>query len=309
MNTYQANRYTQFITPLGGIIALTCFFLPWIGRDTFSDDSSGISFFVTKYILAIAPLIAIAFIMSVVIVGLSLYMLIRRTPWKSNLPTLISSGIGLSLLLDKYLQYVRLAPTTDFSYSGKFGFWGTIIGFVVAIIGAFLIRQENMNRNSEVVIEVKQPWAMVHAGGIVALFCFFMPWEGIGTLIGSSGFDLMKRQTLGQSLVTIAFIASILTVGISLYVLVMGTHWKLWKPILVCIGIGLGILLSYSINFYIDEIKRAYMLRELGRETMDHFIKFGFWGTVIGYVIAAVGMFLTTRKNRTGKATRPSHRI
>ena len=32
MDTHQATRWTQFITPLSGIIAVTCFFLPWVER-------------------------------------------------------------------------------------------------------------------------------------------------------------------------------------------------------------------------------------------------------------------------------------
>ena len=60
MDTHRANRYTQFITPIGGIIALTCFFLPWVergppfmptidkdGRHTFIE--SGIDFSLTGF--------------------------------------------------------------------------------------------------------------------------------------------------------------------------------------------------------------------------------------------------------------------
>ena len=31
-------------------------------------------------------------------------------------------------------------------------------------------------------------------GGIIARFCFFMPWEGIGPIIGQSGFELKRER-------------------------------------------------------------------------------------------------------------------
>ena len=298
MRTHQAPRWTQFITPLGGSIAIAGFFLPWIGMEAmFESNRSGTSFFLTKHIMPIAPLIAIAFITSVVMAVWSLYTIIRRTPWKSSLPTLISGGIGLALLLDVYLLYVRIAPNSDFNYTGKFGFWVTATGFIVAIIGVFLIRVGEADKQARISVEEKwQSVVIVKVGGIVALFSFFLPWEGIGSLSGWSGFDLMNWQ----SLVTIAFIGSVITFGISFYALTLGPLGKLWIPVLICIGIGLGILLSYAINLYFQVFNDANMLKGSGTEIPRKSLKYGFWGAVLGYVVAAVGMFLTTRK-RTEK--------
>ena len=88
----------------------------------------------------------------------------------------------------------------------------------------------------------------------------------------------------------------IILVG-SFYTLASGDFRRLRILILVSIGIGLGILLSYCAGFYV------------GIKAPIHSVKFGLWGTILGFIVAAVGMFLTTRKNRAGKTTRPSHRI
>ncbi|MDE0398060.1 MAG: hypothetical protein OXL96_09670 [Candidatus Poribacteria bacterium] len=42
MDTHQATRWTQFITPLGGIVALICFFFPWV--TTVENFKSGLSY-------------------------------------------------------------------------------------------------------------------------------------------------------------------------------------------------------------------------------------------------------------------------
>ena len=67
--------------------------------------------------------------------------------------------------------------------------------------------------------------------------------------------------------------------------------------VLVSIGIGLGILLSYYVNFYIQEMNSRGILGKTGTEVTKRSVKFGFWGTVLGYVVAAVGMFLINTKN------------
>ena len=79
MSTHPANRYTQFITPLGGIIALSCFSLPWHTEINFSSTRLGFQYLLVPR----ATFIAIVFMASVMIVGVSLYMVIRRTLWKS----------------------------------------------------------------------------------------------------------------------------------------------------------------------------------------------------------------------------------
>ena len=188
MNTHQANRYTQFITPLGGIIALTCFFFPWKtmvtnfsnAQSNFQLTQSGFRLFlpVSDLIPIHATFIAVAFIASVVIVGVSLYMVIHRTPWKSSVPVLISSGIGLAVLFAEQRRYTRISQYLDHStYAIELGFWGTAAGLAIAAFGILLLRTEKEKEHSQDSVEVKRLWFIVHAGGIIALLGIFMPWE------------------------------------------------------------------------------------------------------------------------------------
>ena len=174
MSTHQATRYTQFITPIGGIIALVCFFMPWVGQFPrairFSSTWSGFQLFlpVSDLIPIHATFIAVAFIASILIVGLSFYMVIRGTPWKSRVPVLISGDIGLVILFVEQLRYARMTQMTEViehssTYAIKWGFWGTAAGFVIAIIGILLVRAEKGSGDSKGSVEEKQRWFVVHA--------------------------------------------------------------------------------------------------------------------------------------------------
>lgn len=308
---HPATRWTQFITPLGGIIALTCFFMPWVGmsaplirrNNSLTFNRLGVNLFLTEHPVPNAFFITAAFIASVAIVGLSIYMVIRRKPWACKVPTLISSGIGLSNLLSVYLMYVKIYQNSDIGdYSGKFGFWGTVAGFVIAVIGTLLIRSDEENNDSKVSVQKKQFWFVVHAGGIVALFCFFMPWEGIGALMGHSGFELMNREFV----VRIAFLTSIITLAGSFYTLASGNFRRLRVVVLVSIGIGLGILLTYCFNFYVEGFVQQRILRSVGAEVSKESFKFGLWGTILGYIVSAVGMFLINGKNKNKQVEVPA---
>ncbi|MYB94340.1 hypothetical protein F4167_16025 [Candidatus Poribacteria bacterium] len=106
---------------------------------------SGVDFFLPDFLALHAFPIAVPFIASAVIMSLSLYTVIRRTPWKYRVPILICAGIGLSHLLTEYLRHVRMSQIPDTSsYATQLGFWGTVIGFVVTVIGVFLIRRKEM---------------------------------------------------------------------------------------------------------------------------------------------------------------------
>ena len=315
MNTHQANRYTQFITPLGGITALTCFFLPWIDRGApflptidkdgrLTSSMSGVDFFLTKFFGRDAFLIAVVFIASVVIVGLSLYMIIRRTPWKSRVPILISGDIGLAILFAERLQYARMAQVIEYrnTYSIKLGFWGTAAGLAIAVIGILLIKAEEGKGHFKDSVKEKQHWFVVHAGGIIALFSFFMPWHGIGTLSGSPGFQLTRMEPV----LIIAFIVSIIILVGSFYTLASGNLRRLREVVLVSIGIGLGLILIYCVSLYIQEINLQNLLGERDTGRPKRSVKFGLWGTILGFIVAAVGIFLTRRKNRDTQVEVPA---
>ena len=297
MRTHQAPRWTQFITLLGGSIAIAGFFMPWVG--TGNSTWSAYRFFITRPLNPNACLIIIAFIASIVIVGINLYMLHRRTPWKSRIPILISSGVGLAILFEYQLIHVRAIENMISISVSLIGFWGTMIGFAVAFVGGLLIKTKEANGQIRVSVEQKQPGLIVLIGGIVALSCFFMPWEGIDNF-SVSGFQLFQLLKM-RPVVVITGAASIIIIAGSLYPMVHRTQWKLSTPILVSIGIGCGILFSYCIQSYFDQMSYANLSRELNLERpIKRSIKFGYWGTVIGFTVAAVGMFLTTRK-RTEK--------
>ena len=137
MSTHQSTKYGEFFTLFGGIIAVGCFFLPW----------TGISFanrhFVTPPFNSISSLIAIAFIASVVIISISYYTLNRQTPWKSRIPILISSGIGLGILLNLKFIYIMQIDQTGINYFG-FGIHRSMgLVFGVQLAGLLLLLLEH----------------------------------------------------------------------------------------------------------------------------------------------------------------------
>ena len=129
--------------------------------------------------------------------------------------------------------------------SSGLGFWGTVSGFAIAAAGALLIRAEEAKEQSKVSVKERQLGSIVLAGGIVALLCFFVPWESVGSLSTWSGFKLVSMQPS----LAIVFAASIIIIVGSFYMLIRET-WKLRVPVLVSIGIGVGILFVYYIAFY-----------------------------------------------------------
>lgn len=288
MNAHQANRYTQFITPLGGIIALTCFFFPWFTTTNNFRDESGFQF--TQSGFAFSVFTPTVFIASVMIVGVGLYMVIRRTPWKSRVPVLISSGIGLAILFAEQLEHTRLNRIFDHRNSAiKLGFWGAFAGLIIAALGTFLIRAEMEKARSKDSVDVKQLWFIIHAGGIIALFGFFMPWVERSSIPGHSfmetGFSLMNWH----SLIIFAFVATVIVLVGSFYTLVSGNLRRLRVVVLVSIGIGLWILFHYYWDFYALEIfSQKFRLR---KPAFGRSISFGFYLTILGYVVSAFGMF------------------
>ena len=289
MPTHQATRYTQFITPLGAIVALACFFMPWTEMVRISITTSGFTWSMFR------PLIGITLVANLAIVGLSFYMIIRRISWRSKMLIFIIGGIGIAALLQEYLCFKRLAREVEITR--EFGFWGTVIGFAIATVGTFLTRVEEVEKRSEMFVDERYAWFIAHAAGIGALACFFIPWRGFGI----SGFDLAKRNPL----ITIAFISSVTIVVVNLYMLKRGTLWRSKALVLVSSGIGLGVTFSYYIDYFnaLNTVKKTGTEgTEIGAETLG----LGLWGTVIGFIVAAIGMFLTTRKNRDTRVEVPT---
>ena len=307
MYAHPATRWPQFVTLLGGIIAFSCFFMPWLTSrisETYRYTRLGIQFFLPNPIGPAAIYILAVFIASIVIVSLSLYTIIRRKPLKIKGPVLISSGIGIAVLLGEQLRYTRITETVAHSnYATEFGFWGTIVGLVVATIGILLIRREDGSEQPKVSVETKRFWFVVHGGGIISLLCFFMPWKGIVPTIGRSGFESMNLDFV----IAIAFATSIITVVSSFYTLASEDFTRLKGVAFVSIGIGLGILLLYCLNFYTEDYFRKSMFRRISTtERYKESFRFGLWGTILGYIIAAVGMFLIHRKGTNKQVEGPA---
>lgn len=290
MYTHQANRYTQFITPLGAIIALACFFMPWTEMVRIRMTFSGFTWSKSS------PLIGIALIANLAIVGLSLYMIIRNTSWRSKALIFIISGIGIAALLQAYLHFKKLVQTVEtVEITGEFGFWGTVIGFAIAAVGVFLTRAEEMEERSEMFVDERYAWFIAHAAGIGALACFFTPWKGIGAV---SGFDLAKWNPL----IAVALIASVTIVVVNLYMLKRGTLWKSKVPVLVSSGIGLGVIFSYYINYF----AMLNTANKTGIEIRADTLEFGLWGTLIGFIVTAVGMLLIKTEDKHKQAETPT---
>ena len=309
MDTHQATRWTQFITPLGGIIALIYFFRPWF---TTVNNLRGGSYRLSGFEYCLFnPTVFIAIVM---IVSVGLYMVIRRTPWKSRVPVLMSSGIGLAILLAEHLKRTRInrffddKTTTELgeTYTTELFFWGTVAGLIIAALGTFLIRTEMEKTRPKDSVNVKRLWLIVHAGGILALFgIIFMPWTRYkrGGHIGYNfmeidfllGYNFMEIDFFFMEqnpLIIFLFVATVMVLVGSFYTLVSGNLRRLRVAVLVSIGIGLGILFVYYWDFYaapgiyIPKIR----LRESASKMLGRSISFGFYLTILGYIVSAFGM-------------------
>ena len=159
--------HSRFIPLAGGILALLCLFLPWIKFDISLmpyEDRTAEAIIYSGFQIDRFSLVTVAFIAALTILGLSIYTLNQKTPWKARIPLLISSGTGLFcvvLILILFIQSFNsnikkmsdivfdesatdLRRAIGFSFkdafekaiSLQFGGFGAAIGFIVAIIGA-----------------------------------------------------------------------------------------------------------------------------------------------------------------------------
>ena len=156
-------RYSLFLILGGGGFAIFCFFVPWLKLDmtsigSFTETFSGFSIAMEGNSATIVLIAAVA------IIGISIYMLIQQTPWKSRIPVLLSSSTGilgtlvvlrLALLHvpEHILQFTTVALGTHWAQvegatgemktqltdliNLQFGGFGAAIGFIVALIGAW----------------------------------------------------------------------------------------------------------------------------------------------------------------------------
>jgi hypothetical protein len=155
---------------VGGGIAFLCFFFPWIKLDmsalglgdALPQVKVNLSVSGFKYATGTANLTTLAFLAALAILGVCIYMMSQKTPWKSRTIVLISSGIGLLFVLFKLIQFIPgLNPQMDV-VSGmlksidsdanignlihlQFGGFGTAIGFIIALIGGWNIPKSDIS--------------------------------------------------------------------------------------------------------------------------------------------------------------------
>ena len=155
---------------VGGGIAFLCFFLPWIKLNmsalglgsTLPQIKVNLSVSGFKIATGAANLTTLAFLAALAILGVCIYMMSQKTPWKSRTIVLISSGIGLLFVLFKLIQFIPgLNPQMDVVsgiwksidsdadignlISLQFGGFGTAIGFIIALIGGWNIPKSDIS--------------------------------------------------------------------------------------------------------------------------------------------------------------------
>ena len=155
---------------VGGGIAFLCFFLPWVKLDmsalglgnAFPQVKINLSVSGFRFATSTADLTTLAFLAALAILGVCIYMMSQKTPWKSRIIVLISSGIGLLFVLFKLIQFIPgLNPQMNVVsgvlksidsdanignlISLQFGGFGTAIGFIIALIGGWNIPKSDIS--------------------------------------------------------------------------------------------------------------------------------------------------------------------
>jgi hypothetical protein len=133
-----------WLSPAGGALALLCFFLPWleVSCGGMRQELSGVMLAKAEGVLYLIPLVAVG----IVVVGL--LMLLGSGGVKGNAKpiVIILAGIGLTVMVIEYARFqfdrpndpLGLTPAAYQAFNIKFGAIGTLLGFVVAGIGALV---------------------------------------------------------------------------------------------------------------------------------------------------------------------------
>ena len=145
-------------------------------------------------------------------------------------------------------------------------------------------------------------------GGSFSLLCFFMPWvkfnmgsldlSRTGTKAGGaitvSGFSLAMEGNF----ITLAFIAAVAIVGISIYMLNQQTPWKARTLALISSGIGLLCLLFMLPRFTAAFNPGMRAVLDIGSTAAPEIraklkelisLQFGGFGAAIGFIVALIG--------------------
>ncbi len=161
---------TLKIPLLGAGIAFLCFLFPWIKIDLSAlglgdlMPNMTLEKSVSGFDIAIGgnATVLLSFLALVAIIGICIYMLYEKTPWKSRIPVLICSVVGGLFVLLSLLRFMqginagmKLAgeilesslPDKNLKdvISLQIGGYGAVVGFIVAFIGSLGIPKSNYN--------------------------------------------------------------------------------------------------------------------------------------------------------------------
>jgi len=112
----------SIISPIGGIIAAVCFFMPWVGcmgQNSSGADAGGVLWLV--------------FLAALGIVGVFLHFKSSGTLSEAKLPVIGCAVVGIAIMLLKYVAFLNSEYSEFFKL--RFGSIGTLLGFVAAMYG------------------------------------------------------------------------------------------------------------------------------------------------------------------------------
>jgi TRAP-type uncharacterized transport system fused permease subunit len=132
-----------FLTPAGAVIALICFFLPWV-----KFSCSGIEQTVSGF--QIGGELWIVFAAAFIILFVFYFFRNQKQLNKARPVVILSAVVGLAVLLFKFLKFATPQKTEfgtmtpkDMGLSIQFGAIGTVIGLILALIGSSFLKTQD----------------------------------------------------------------------------------------------------------------------------------------------------------------------
>ncbi len=116
----------RILLPAGGLIIIVCFFLPWVRACNI--DISGLQLATDKDMGD--PILWLILIAGIIILGA--YFLIKHS---AGIIGIISSIAGLLILLWKIIVPISKGEWRELGVSIQIGGLGTLLGFIISLIG------------------------------------------------------------------------------------------------------------------------------------------------------------------------------